>query len=144
MVAAVFLLLLGSIGAGTAGLLGYKVSLEREARQFADVAFRRIFAEHDTYFMLDHASERLLRNGRGRDGLTRFMQQAMIRGGDVYDIEPAVGSLRFSFSFPSHLGTEGEMIAKGKGIHGRSVRMHMIVAEAGSAWTIHAIRWTYL
>src|SRR5207248_413170 len=56
-VAVVFLVLLGSLSAGIVGLVRYRVSLEEQARQFADAAFRNIFREHDTYFLLDHASK---------------------------------------------------------------------------------------
>src|ERR1041385_6712582 len=43
-VAGVFVLLLGSVYAGVLGLAGYKAALEREAREFADTAFQRVFA----------------------------------------------------------------------------------------------------
>ena len=66
VVAAVFLLLLGSLGAGVLGLIGYKARLEQEARRFADSAFTRIFADHDTYFLLDNSSDRLLAAPGGR------------------------------------------------------------------------------
>jgi hypothetical protein len=144
IVAAVFLLLLGSLGAGVFGLLGYKANLEREARRFADTAFNRIFVEHDTYFFLEHASDRLLQDAGGREALTRFMQDATMRAGEVHDIQPPAGRLRFSFLFPSHLGSEGEMVTEGKGDHGR-IRMQLIVGEgSGGGWTIHGIRWMYL
>ena len=71
------------------------------------------------------------------------MQDAHIRAGDVHDIKPAVGSLRFRFSFPLQLGSEGEMIAEGIGHYGR-IRMHLRVAEADGTWKIDAIWWTPL
>jgi multisubunit Na+/H+ antiporter MnhG subunit len=140
VIAAVFLLLLGSVGAGIVGLAGYKANLEREAHQFADLAFRSIFTEHDPHFVLDHASNRFLEVAGGREALTSSLQAVTMRMDDVPAIQPARGSLRFWFLFPSHLGSEGEMIAEGKGAHGR-IRMHMIVGEAGGAWEIHALRW---
>jgi hypothetical protein len=140
VIAAVFLLLLGSVGAGIAGLAGYKANLEREAHQFADLAFRSIFAEHDPQFVLAHASNRLVAAAGGREALAASLQAVTKRMDDVPEIQPATGSLRFWFLFPSHLGTEGEMIAEGKGIHGH-VRMHLIIGEAGGVWAIHFIRW---
>jgi hypothetical protein len=142
VIAAVFLLLLGSVGAGIAGLAGYKANLEREARQFADIAFRSIFAEHDPHFVIDHASDRLVAFVGGREALTSSLQAATMRFGDVPEMQPARGSLRFWFVFPSHFGSEGEMIADGKGTYGR-IRMHLIVGEAGGAWAIHSIHWHY-
>ena len=140
VIAAVFLLLLGSLTAGVFGLLGHKRNLETEARKFADTAFKRIFADHDTYFFLDHASDRLLEEAGGRGPLTHFLQDATLRAGDVHDIEPAVGRLRFWYIFPSYLGSEGPMAAKGVGNRAR-IQMQMIIGEAGGAWQIHAIRW---
>lgn len=143
VIAAVFLLLLGSLAFGVLGLIGYKVHLEQEARRFTHTAFTRIFADHDTYFLLESATDRLLGAGGGRERGTQFMQDAHMRAGDVHDIKPSVGSLRFRFSFPLNLGSEGEMIAEGVGDRGR-VRMHMRVVEAGGAWKIDAVWWTYL
>ena len=78
----------------------------------------------------------------GRETLSTSLQDATRRFGDVPEMQPAAGSLRFWFLFPSHLGSEGEMIADGKGTYGR-IRMHVIVGEAGGAWAIHSIRWHY-
>lgn len=142
VVAAAFLVLLGSIGCGIVGLLAHKASLEQEARQFADTAFRSIFTEHDTYFMLDHASKNLLDTGGGREGLTRFLQATTIQAGDVGDIQPAQGTVRFRYSIPLQLGSEGEMITEGRGDRGR-IRLRMVVIETGNDWTIDAIRWSY-
>jgi hypothetical protein len=139
-IAAVFVLLLGSLTAGVLGLLGHKAKLEEEARKFADTAFKRIFAEHDTYFLLEHASDRLLTEAGGRGRLTQFLQDATIRAGDVHAIEPAVGGLRFWYVFPSHIGTEGAMAARGVGDRSR-IQMQMIIGETEGAWQIHAIRW---
>lgn len=57
VVAAVFVLLLASFGAAAHAASLYKTRIEGEARQFADVAFRRIFTEHDTYFLLGHLTK---------------------------------------------------------------------------------------
>ena len=57
IIAAVFLLLLGSLGAGVLGLMGYKAqSRTRKHAASPTRAFTRIFTEHDTYFLLDHAT----------------------------------------------------------------------------------------
>ena len=115
VIAAVFLLLLGSLTAGVLGLLGHKANVEREARKFADTAFKRIFTEHDTYFLLEHATENLLQIGGGRAGLSKFLQDATIRAGDVQDIKPAEGRLRFWYVFPWHFGSQGENEGHGRG-----------------------------
>jgi hypothetical protein len=142
VIAAVFLLLIGSLGAGVLGLVGYKAHLEREAQRFADTAFRRIFTEHDTNFLLDHATDRLLKSDEGHGQLTRFLQDATMRAGDVHDFKPPLGRLRFLYSFPFNLRSEGEMISEAVGDHGH-IRMHIWLGEAGDGWKIDAIRWYY-
>jgi uncharacterized protein (DUF983 family) len=141
-IAAVFLLLLASLGAGMLGLMGYKAHLEEDGRHFADTAFKRIFAEHDTYFFLDHVTDHLMETGGGRGRLTRFLQDATIRAGDVREISRSAGWLRCWYLFPSHLGSEGEMIAEGVGVRGR-IRMHLKLVEAGGGWKIEAVWWIY-
>jgi hypothetical protein len=136
----VFLVLLGSLLAGTFGLMAYKANVEREAREFADTAFRRIFTEHDTNFFLEHASDRLVNAAGSRGELTRFLQDATMRAGDVHEIGQPQGSLRFWYSFPLRLSSEGPMTAPGKGEKFR-IRMQMIIGESDDDWQIHAIRW---
>jgi hypothetical protein len=143
-IAAGFLLLLGSLSAGVIGLLGYKSHLEREARAFADTAFIRIFADHDTYFLIENATDRLLQIGGGQPGLSKFMQGAAIHAGDVHDIKRSEGSLRFRYSFPVQLRSGGELRADAIGDHGRRIRMYLLVDEVGGAWKIDAIWWSDL
>lgn len=139
-IAGVFVVLLGSLVASVFGLMGYKAGLEREAREFADRAFRRIFADHDTAFFLEHASDRLVTAAGDRAALTKFLQEATMRAGDVHEIERPVGSLRFWYSFPLRLSSEGPMTAAGKGDRQR-IRMHLLIGDASGDWQIHAIRW---
>jgi hypothetical protein len=143
VIAATFLLLLGSLSAGVIGLLGYKAHLERKARAFADTALTRIFADHDTYFLLENATDRLLEAGGGQPGLSRFMQSAAMHAGDVHDIKPSAGSLRFSYSFPLRLSSEGQLSTEGIGDHGRRIRMYLNIGEVDGAWKIDAIWWSY-
>lgn len=142
VIAAVFLVLLGSLSAGVVGLLGYKAHLEREARQFVDKAFKRIFSDHDTYFLLEHATENLLQTGGGRAGLSRFLQDATMRAGDVQEIKPAAGRLRFWYAFPWRLGSQGEMSAEGVGSRG-PIRLYLRFGEGGAGWKIDAVWWVY-
>lgn len=143
VIAAGFLLLLGSLSAGMIGLSSYKSHLEREARAFADTALTRIFADHDTYFLLGNATDRLLEVGGGQPGLSKFMQGAAMHAGDVHDIQPAVGSLRFWYSFPVELRSGGELRTEGIGDHGIRIRMYLILGEVDGAWKIDAIWWSY-
>lgn len=139
-IAGVFVVLLASLVSGVFGLMGYKAGVEREARKFADSAFQRIFAEHDTAFFLEHASDRLIKSAGSRAALTKFLQQATMQAGDVHDIERPQGSLRFWYSFPLRLSSEGPMTAAGKGDRQR-IRMHLLIGDVSGDWKIHGIRW---
>jgi hypothetical protein len=141
-IAFVFLVLFGTLVAGIFGLVASRAGLEREARAFADTAFRRIFTDHDTEFLLDHASDRLLKNAGGRAELTRFLQHATMGAGDVHDIhEPALfGPLRVRYSFPLKLVSDGTMTSFGMGQRSR-IRMMLMVGDDNGEWQIHEIRW---
>lgn len=141
LVAGVFVLLLGSVFAGVLGLAGYKAALEREAREFAGTAFRRIFAQHDTYFLLEHVSDRVLNQPHGRDLLTRFLQDATLRAGDVRDIEATEGSVRFWYSFPFDLASEGQMVTHARSERGSNIGMQLVLIEAHGDWKIQYVRW---
>jgi hypothetical protein len=142
VIAAVFLVLLASLSAGVFGLLGYKKHHEREVLEFADTAFRRIFSDHDTYFLLDHATEDLLQTGGGRSGLSRFMQDATMRAGDVHKIKFPEGGLRFWYAFPLRIGSEGRMSTEGVGSRG-PIRLHLRFGEGGADWKIDGVWWIY-
>jgi hypothetical protein len=141
-IAFVSLVLFGTLVAGIFGLVGYRAGLEREARAFADIAFRRIFTDHDTQFLFEHASDRLLKNAGGRAELSRFLQGATMGAGDVHDIhEPTLfGPLRVRYSFPLKLVSDGTMTSFGMGQRSR-IRMMLIVGDDNGEWQIHEIRW---
>jgi hypothetical protein len=141
-VALVFLLVLASFGAGILGLAGYRASRLAEAREFADRAFQHIFGEHDTQFLLERTTERLMKEGGGMNGLTRFLQTTTMRAGDVHDIKPPIGTLRCWYKFPFGVGTYGEVISEGMGDRGR-VKLWMRIGEGGQGWQIDAVWWTY-
>jgi hypothetical protein len=143
VIAAVFLLLLGSFSAGIFGLAAHKSQLNREAHEFADMAFVRIFSEHDTHFLLDHATEGLLQDGGGRAGLSKFNQEAMIYAGDVHEFKRLSGSFRFWYAFPFQIGSAGDIITEAVGTRG-PVKLQLRLVEAGSGWKIDGIWWTYL
>lgn len=142
-VAFVFALLLASLGAGILGLIGYRTSRTAEALEFGDRAFRHVFTEHDTQFLLERTTDRLMKEGGGVDGLTKFLQITTMRAGDVHDIKPATGTLRCWYKFPFSVGTYGEVFAEGMGERGR-VRLWMRIGEGGQGWQIDAVWWTYI
>lgn len=140
-VGTVFFLLLTSLASGAFALSAYKRALEREAREFADTAFQRIFAQHDTYFLLEHASDEVIDAPGGRDRLTLFLQNLTMHAGDVRDIEPPTCSIRFWYSFPLNLASEGHMVTHGQAEKRFTIAMQMIIREARGDWKIQAVRW---
>jgi hypothetical protein len=141
--AVVFLLILACLVSTCVGLFACKAKLEADARRFAQVAFKRIFAEHDTYFLCDHASDNLLKIAGGRPGASRFLQDATMRVGDVDDIGPVVGRLQFSYHFPFSLASFGPMAARGRGLSNHIVQMEARLVDNGAGWQIDTIEWFY-
>jgi hypothetical protein len=141
-VAIVFILLLASFGAGILGLAGYRTRRLADAREFADRAFLHIFTEHDTQFLSERATERLMKEGGGMAGLTRFLQSTTMQSGDVHDIERSAGTLRCWSKFPFGKGTYGELFSEGEGDR-RHVKLWMRIGEGGGSWQIDAVWWSY-
>ena len=139
----VFGVLLLSLAAGIAGLYGYRASRTTDAVKFAGNAFRHIFTEHDTQFLLERSTERLMKESGGVAGLTRFLQATTMQAGDVSDIKPAIATLRCWYKFPFGIGTYGEIISEGEGDRGH-VKLWMRVGEGGGNWQIDAVWWTYV
>ena len=140
--AAVFGLLLASLASGVLGLFRYQAYLQNEAREFADTVFQRIFAGHDTYFLLDHASARALAQRNGRFQLTKFLQDATLRAGEVHDIQKANGVVLLRYVFPATLAADGEMQTEGIGSHGR-ILLRLRLVGVPNDWKIDNISWIF-
>lgn len=140
--AGIFGLLLLTLASGVLGLVAYKTHMQRDAREFADSAFDRIFAGHDTYFLLDHVTARLLNPPYGRADLTKFLQDATMRAGDVHGIQKANGFVSLRYSFPVSFVAQGEMRAEGDGSKGRIFMRMRLVGTPGD-WQIDEITWIF-
>jgi len=130
-----------SLVASVFAINAYKVRLQERAYNFANDAFEKVFAGHDTYFLLDHATDYALRTV-GRDELTRFLSDATLRAGDVHDIKPAHGELVFRYVFPARIGTEGFMRTEGVGEHGR-IQLHLHMNDFEGEWRMDNLAWIY-
>lgn len=139
-VGAVFMLLVASLGALIFGLGRYRQELEARAHAFADTAFRSLFAEHDTYFLLNHATERLKSPPYGRGYLSGFMQDAAIRAGDVRDISRSTGAVALSYRFPTTFFVSGDMRASGMTDHG-PVNLRLAIGGVPANWQIDGFSW---
>ena len=138
VVAFMSLFILASLGIGTFGVFAYKEQLQTDAHEFADDAFEHIFAKHDTYFLMDHVSDQLMKMGGGQMRLTQFLQDATIRAGDVSKIKPAVGGLYLRYGFPARLGSGGAMATEGTGTNG-PVEMYLRLIQSDRGWQIDAV-----
>ncbi len=141
-VAAVFVVLFMTLFLGTVGLSAYRAQLENEACDFADDAFVRIFAHHDTYFFLEHMTEQALVAGGGRGQLTKFLQYTTLQAGDVHEIKRAAAQLRLTYSWPDKLGCTGSANAEGIGARG-PVQLQLILIRSAQGWRIEDLSWRY-
>ena len=131
-----------SFGMGSIGLSAYKAQLEAEAGRFADDAFMRIFANHDTDFLLDRITERGLAASGGRESLTKFLETATIQTGDVRDIRRATATLKLTYNFPFEFGCIGTVTAEGVGAAG-PVRLRFDIIQSNQEWQIETLSWHY-
>jgi hypothetical protein len=142
LVAAVFAILLLSLTAGVLGLFRYKIRIQEEASTFADVAFARIFTEHDTYFLLDNVTARLLEPPFGHGYLTKFLQEATMFAGDVQQIQRTSERIALRYGFPLSLFAQAQVQSEGVGARGHVLLKMQIVGTAGD-WKIDDAQWWY-
>jgi hypothetical protein len=140
LVAASFGLLIASLATAVYGLGIYRTQMQSEARDFVDAAFSRVFAQHDTYFLLDHLTARNLAPPFGRGYWTKFLQVTTIRAGDVRGMQPASGSVRLRYLFPATLYVDGVMATEGICDRGR-ITMEMRMGGLPGNWQIEDVRW---
>lgn len=136
------LLLIASLASAVLALSRYRDEEQIEATSFADRAFGAVFADHDTYFFLDHLTQHSLRANGGRLKATRFLQDATLRGGDVHDIKPATGKLAFSYNFPNRLDCTGIMETEAVGMKG-PIGLHMNIVKREEGWQIENVWWRF-
>jgi hypothetical protein len=141
-VAAIFALIFLSFGMGSIGLSAYKAQLEAEGGRFADEAFRRIFANHETEFLLDRITERGLATSGGRESLTKFLETAGLQTGDVHNIRRATASLKLTYNFPAKFGCIGTVTAEGIGTIG-PVQLRLDIIQSDQDWQIETLSWHY-
>lgn len=142
LMAAVFALLSLTFFIGSVGLLGYKRQVQEDACHFADDAFAHIFSEHDTYFFLDHMTERALAESGGRARATKFLQGATLQAGDVHDIQRATGNLKVNYRFATNLRCAGIITTEGVGAKG-PVLLRLDIVQVGQGWLIESVSWHY-
>jgi hypothetical protein len=142
LVAGVFALLFIPSYVTMTVFFAYKMQLEHEARSFGDEAFRRVFAEHDSYFFLDRLTEQALTRNGGRAHATKFLQQATIHAGDVHDLKPAVAELTIKLHWPIYLDCTGILRADAIGQRG-PLQLQMRVVRSGDDWQINDVFWAY-
>ena len=141
VVAAVFMLLLASLGTTMVGLFSYKTHLQRDATAFADRAFRSVFVDHDGDFLRTHSTDRAMRE-RGIERLNWFMQDTSSRLGETRILQPSRGGVQFRYDFPASLTAHGVMSAPAQSDEG-PVWLDIGLVQARGGWQIDSVRWTY-
>ena len=130
-----FLLVLGSIGSAVFAFQIYKSGLEQEATEFAQLAFRRVFQNHDATFLEAH-STRSRKNSRP----TEFINMVDDQLGQPLEVGP--------FGGPFHARLEGRQIALSGRLEARAVFetgaawVHIDVAGKEREWAIEHISWS--
>ena len=119
-VAAVLGLMFVSFLAASVGASAYKVWLEKEAGQFADQAFERIFTNHDGEFLLDRITARGLIASGGREQLIQFVKTTALQTGDLHNINRTDAWLKLTYGFPINFGCIGRVTAQAAGTAGLS------------------------
>ncbi|MBA3882384.1 MAG: hypothetical protein H0X73_06610 [Chthoniobacterales bacterium] len=139
-VGAVFILLVSSLAAFIFGLARFRLELETKAHQFADGAFKRIFVDHDTYFLIEHSTKRLMSPPYGRAYLSAFLQDVTMRAGEVREISRCSDPVLLNYHFPGTFFVTGEMHANGMTDHG-PVMLRLGVGGVPANWEIDQVGW---
>lgn len=142
-VGAVFVLLFVTLFAGATGLRLFKLQLEAEAGEFAELVFVRTFAERDFYFCVGQMTDAALSASGGRDQMTTFLKYTLEQAGDVHDIRRTDSHLTISYEFPRRIRCAGIVLAEGDGLQGR-VQLRLDVMRTGEGWRIENISWRYV
>jgi hypothetical protein len=141
-VAGIFCLMFLSFFMGSIGLSGYKAQIEADGNEFADEAFRRIFTNHDTEFVLDRMTERGLAASGGHEQMTKFLENTTLQAGDVHDIKRATARLKLTYDFPANFSCTGTVTAQGIGAVG-PVQLRLDIIQSDQDWQIESLSWRY-
>ena len=137
IVAAVFVLLLGSLGSGLYAFYSYVVGVESEAFGFAATTFNQVFVYHDEEFLQSN-----LKDGERAITPHHFIE----RLGDELGEPLSVGEVERKFTtrlIARHLWVEGKFqVPVIYGSHG-PVWVNIQVSRIGDGWQIDHIGWNF-
>ncbi len=142
VIAAVMGMMILTLLFGSMGIQGYRAFIENEAQSFADETFSRVFTEHDTYYFLDHMTQRGLAATGGRAGATKFLQYTTLNAGDVQQIKPASTQVRIRYQFPMEISCIGVAVSEAKGAKG-PLQLRIDIVQEGRSWKFNSIFWQY-
>jgi len=143
IVGVVFVLLIISCFSTLIGVNLYRGSLEHEARLYGEEALRRIFAQDDTAFLLDEATELWRNNPDGDLGVTHILTQKVMRLGYVENTRVTGVRLQSFYEFPFKLRYAGVIDGEGFARCGQ-VLLRLEVHHATGDWRINGLRWQCL
>ncbi|MBV9617606.1 MAG: prepilin peptidase [Verrucomicrobia bacterium] len=139
VVAAVFILLLGTFVIGTGGLFVYHVREHVDANEFVTEAADRIYTDQDRDWMIEHLARADVA-ATTRENLNAFFAQNVGRLGPVLQISAPAGLVRIIYHFPTQFISRAQVTADGKSAYG-PVRLYFWVSDYGNGWQIDRTWW---
>lgn len=142
IVAGVFIVLFASAALASVAFNLYTAAVRQEAVAFEETALRRIFAQHDTAFLLAHASDPFARK-YGPEGLSGLLARSYMRVGELRNLQlhgPFERNLQVHYAFPARIDYSGVLNASAMGDCG-PVQLRVIVLRAADGWRIDGFWW---
>ncbi len=139
VVAAVFLLLVGSLALALVGVNLYRGGVQREAERYGARALQRVFGETDTVFLLNEISDPFLQK-YSRFGITQLMADTSMRLGPVQNLHTTRCELRSFYRFPMAVAYAGVVDGEGSAACG-PVSLRVEVLRFPDGWRINGIWW---
>lgn len=135
-VGAGLLLVLGSIASALLAFQLYKNALEQEATEFAQLACRRVFQNHDAAFLEAHSSAT-----RKHSRPAQFINLVDDQLGQLQTVGPFAGQLNATL--------DGRRIVLAGALHARAVFeaggvwIHIGLVGSEGEWSVEHISWSY-
>ncbi|MDQ6622384.1 MAG: hypothetical protein M3Y86_02715 [Verrucomicrobiota bacterium] len=137
--AVIFVLLLVSFFTALLGVNAYRAATQREATHYGEEAFRRIFVENDTAFLLEEANARW-KERDGNLGVTAPLTDKAMRLGDVTNTRVTNVALLSFYQFPSRIDYRGVIDGYGSARCGQ-VSLRLQISRPSGAWQIDGFWW---
>jgi hypothetical protein len=141
-IAAICLLILGSIAAGLVGVWQLRAQQIEQAGDFAEAAAQHVYVESDFEWATSHVTAKSLeKNGRSR--LHFFIEDNKARLRGVRHISQSSATVRGRFRFPAQFAWYAHVICRAESDDGPA-KLHFVLAKTRMDWEIEHMWWEYL